>query len=206
MELSTITKQTMSSRDVAELTGKRHSDVLKDIDKMSNDLEKGNIPFVAKSTTYSVPYQSRGYREMLMDKETTMCLVSSYSHVLRMKVIQRWQELEEQQPKLPDFTNPAEAARAWASEYEAKVAEIAAHNETKLELEDKTIQLDESKEWFSIKRVAKHNDMNWRELSWRKLKATGLPTKHIFDANYGKVNAYHIDAWEAIYPELELPF
>lgn len=34
----------------------------------------------------------------------------------------RWQELESQAskppPALPDFTNPAEAARAWALQYE----------------------------------------------------------------------------------------
>jgi len=35
--------------------------------------------------------------------------------------------LKQQAPALPDFSNPAEAARAWASEYEARqVAEVKA--------------------------------------------------------------------------------
>lgn len=69
-------------------------------------------------------------------------------------------------------------------------------------------QLDVSKEWFSIKRVALHNGITFRDISWRKLKAAsssvGREVKKIFDANYGEVNAYHEDAWEAAYPELEL--
>jgi len=69
-------------------------------------------------------------------------------------------------------------------------------------------QLDVSKEWFSIKRVALHNGITFRDISWRKLKAASLSVgrevKKIFDANYGEVNAYHEDAWEIAYPELEL--
>ena len=69
-------------------------------------------------------------------------------------------------------------------------------------------QLDVSKEWFSIKRVALHNGITFRDISWRKLKAAsssvGREVKKIFDANYGEVNAYHEDAWEIAYPELEL--
>lgn len=48
-------------------------------------------------------------------------------------------------PALPDFTNPAEAARAWATEYEQRVtaqkalsAEHDAHNETRLALTAET--------------------------------------------------------------------
>lgn len=69
-------------------------------------------------------------------------------------------------------------------------------------------QLDVSKQWFSIKRVALHNGITFRDISWRKLKAAsssvGKEVKKIFDANYGEVNAYHEDAWEIAYPELEL--
>lgn len=32
----------------------------------------------------------------------------------------------------------------------------------------------------------------------------GIGVKKIFDANYGEVNTYHVKAWEAAYPELEL--
>ena len=78
------------------------------------------------------------------------------------------------------------------------------HKQTRAALEDKTIQLDENKSWYSVKRVAKINGVNWREISWRKLKNTSeymrYETKKIFDANYGNVNAYHIDVWRQEYP------
>lgn len=32
----------------------------------------------------------------------------------------------------------------------------------------------------------------------------GYGVKKIFDANYGEVNTYHRDAWEAAYPEYEI--
>lgn len=69
-------------------------------------------------------------------------------------------------------------------------------------------ELDRSKEWFSIKRVAAINGVNWKTFNWRKLKKIsdeiGQPSRKIFDANYGEVNIYHAKAWEKAYPEYEL--
>ena len=68
------------------------------------------------------------------------------------------------------------------------------------------IHLDKSKQWYSVKRVAKLNGISWKKISWRKLIKTSeymqIETKKIFDANYGEVNAYHIDVWRHEYPEL----
>jgi prophage antirepressor-like protein len=87
--------------------------------------------------------------------------------------------------------------KAYESEKKAK-------KEAKLKLEEKTLQLDENKKWFTIKRVASLNHRNWRLFNWKKLKNTsdylGIEVKKIFDANYGNVNAYHIDVWRHEYP------
>ena len=70
------------------------------------------------------------------------------------------------------------------------------------------IQLDESKDYYSIKRVAFLNNISWKTLDWRKLKREsnfqGRDIVKIFDANYGEVNTYHRSVWEAIYPNLIL--
>lgn len=69
-------------------------------------------------------------------------------------------------------------------------------------------ELDYSKEWYSIKRVANLNGVSHKRFDWRRLKQASLnvdrPPKKIFDANYGEVNTYHKTAWEKAYPKYEL--
>lgn len=69
-------------------------------------------------------------------------------------------------------------------------------------------QLDTSKDWYSIKRVAALNGVSFKTFDWRKLKRVGeqmgYEVKKIFDANYGEVNTYHRCVWEVAYPQYEL--
>lgn len=86
---------TMSSREIAELTGKQHKDVLADCRKMFEAL---NI----QSADFSADYKDskgRTYQEFLLDQDLTMTLVMGYSIELRHKVAKRWRELEEQAKK-----------------------------------------------------------------------------------------------------------
>lgn len=119
-------------------------------------------------------------------------------------------------PAIPDFTNPAEAARAWALQYEARVhaeatkAEIGHRREatamnTASQATKKAnrleVELDRSKEYATIKRM----EMLYHgtSFSWRLLKSAsadiGIPPIDVFDANYGTVKAYHADAWAEAY-------
>lgn len=111
------------------------------------------------------------------------------------------------QDGLPNFNNPAEAARAWADEYERNQALTLENKEAKLQLELKTEQLDESKEWYSIKRWSKENGVNWRKVSWRRMKVIsyelGYEVKKIFDANYGQVNIYNVNVFKAYFNKCE---
>lgn len=99
----------MSSREIAELTGKRHDNVTADIRTMLGELGltspefSGHLP-----DSYGRPQQV--YH---LPNDLTLTLVASYSAALRHRVVSRWMELEMDSPKLPDFTNPAEAARAY---------------------------------------------------------------------------------------------
>jgi len=120
------------------------------------------------------------------------------------------------QQAIPDFSNPAAAARAWADEVEAKMlaiatkAEIGSRREAtsmatasvqtkranKLELE-----LDKSKEYYTIKRVSMLN--HGQPYNWRHLKSAGkdlgIEPEDVFDQNYGTVKAYHKDVWKEAY-------
>lgn len=123
MQLSTIANtnvQTMSSREIAELTGKRHQDVKRDIVNMFKHLKEDARTF---AHTYT-DSQNRQQIEFNLNKELTFTLVTGYNVKLRLAIIKRWQELEAKQQQnllvLPNFTDPAEAAIAWATEYKAK--------------------------------------------------------------------------------------
>lgn len=76
------------------------------------------------------------------------------------------------------------------------------------ECEELRQELDYSKDWYSIKRVAAMNGVDWKSFDWRRLKQKsiqlGYGVKKIFDANYGEVNTYHREVWESVYPEYEI--
>ena len=77
-----------------------------------------------------------------------MILASGYDALLREKIINRWEELEIQVRKneiiMPNFSNPAEAARAWADQYEKNLA-LEAHNK---ELKEENQHLAPNGEYF----------------------------------------------------------
>ena len=81
---------TMSSREIAELTGKRHDQVLVDIRKLLQSLE-------IDAPEFSGAYvDSRGNSQPCFNlpKRETFILMTGYSIPARAKVIDRWQELE----------------------------------------------------------------------------------------------------------------
>ena len=142
--------KTMTSLEIAELTNKTHSHVLRDIRKMVEEL---NDPFM-DSEQYQVVMNDKGQTsEILLDRELTETLITGYSVVIRRAVIKRWKELEEQvaAPVLPNFNNPVEAARAWANEVEQKQLVI----EQVVVLEEQNAVLTPKGQFFDT--VAKSN-------------------------------------------------
>lgn len=71
------------------------------------------------------------------------------------------------------------------------------------EVERLKIKLDLSKDYASIKKVAKATGKHEKDYSWRLLKgvseALGLERKNVDDENYGEVKAYHKQAWREAY-------
>jgi phage regulator Rha-like protein len=81
---------TMSSREIAELTGKRHPDVTRDIEKMLNELRED----VSKFAHIYLDTMNRQQTEYKLDRELTDTLLTGYSAVARRRVVARWRELE----------------------------------------------------------------------------------------------------------------
>lgn len=86
MTMTTInTTLTMTSREIAELTGKRHADVMRDIRNMFEELEIAKEGYEQNCVH---PQNGQTYQIFNLDKDLTMCLVTGYSVKLRMAVIQ----------------------------------------------------------------------------------------------------------------------
>ena len=136
-------KQTMSSLEIAQLTGKPHNDVMKAIRAMEPSWEKVSQGKFSLSSR-KVEQPNGGIREYPCYELTkTECLyvATKFNDEARAKLVLRWEELEQKQRaqmlQLPDFTDPAEAAMAWAKEYKEKKV-LAIENK---KLEEENIQL-----------------------------------------------------------------
>lgn len=102
----------MSSREIAQLTEKRHDHIIRDIRRMLEDLGEeigapkfggtsSEVPTVQgfKESVY-LDVQGKERPEILLNFELTMTLISGYNVVLRNRIIKRWQELELQQQQI----------------------------------------------------------------------------------------------------------
>ncbi len=78
---------TMSSLEIAGLTGKRHDNILRDIRRMADDLGL-SLKIEEKATS------GRPLTVAKLPKRETLILVSGYSTELRARIIDRWMELE----------------------------------------------------------------------------------------------------------------
>ncbi|OHC34957.1 MAG: DNA-binding protein [Pseudomonadales bacterium RIFCSPLOWO2_12_60_38] len=101
----------MSSREIAELTGSSHDNVLKTIRSL---VVKGVVS--SNDTPYVHAQNGQVYREFLLTQRDTLVVVSGYSVELRAKIIDRWQELEAQVGKFQIPATYAEALQAAADQ------------------------------------------------------------------------------------------
>lgn len=143
-----IKKETMTSLEIAEVTGKQHAHVMRDI---RNLLEQGVSESNFGLSSYKQPQPNGGTKDVpcyVLTKKGCLILASGYDALLREKIINRWEELEYQVRKneivMPNFSNPAEAARAWADQYEKTLA-LEASNKA---LEEKNEILTPKGEYF----------------------------------------------------------
>lgn len=114
-------EMTMSTKEISDLTGKRHDNVMADARKMLGEIGSPEI-----SGGY-LDKQDRTQPFLLLNKDETICLVAGYSTELRFRIVKRWRELEEaQKPAIPQTYAAAllEAGRL-AMELEQAEAQLA---------------------------------------------------------------------------------
>lgn len=97
--------KTMSSREIAELTGKQHGHVMRDIKTLIKQGAINQSNFGLADYTDAKGEKRPMY---LLDFDATMTLVTGYNAVLRAKVIKRWRELEEGTAKPIIYPSPSQ--------------------------------------------------------------------------------------------------
>lgn len=125
---------TMSSREIAELCEKRHDHVLRDIEKMLQDIDAPNFGAVDFEAKYQ-DGKGEWRKEYRLPKDLTVTLITGYRADLRYKVVKRLEELEGQAKAM--LTGPQLMAaalieadvtmRAQAVQIETMKADVAAH-------------------------------------------------------------------------------
>lgn len=221
MEVQVIhSQQTMTSREMADLTEKRHDNVKRTIDMLaaSGVISQPQIEDGAKSANGTVEKQYR------IGKRDSYIIVAQLSPEFTARLVDRWQELE-QKAAAPAQTSlsvmeilqiamTAEQGRLKAIEERDQAIETKALIGSKREAtamltasqavkraNKLEIELDRAMQYASVKRMEML--YHGQQFSWRHLKSVsaemGIPAIDIFDANYGTVKAYHKEVWHEAY-------
>ncbi len=124
-ELTTITMTTtMTSKEMADLTEKRHDNVKRTIETLANQ------GVISRPQIEEVKIQRERREESVtqyrIGKRDSYIIVAQLSPEFTARLVDRWQKLEEAAAKpaaaLPDFTDPVVAAQAWIDQFKAKQA------------------------------------------------------------------------------------
>ena len=87
--------QTMGSREIAELCGKSHRHVLRDVEKLNLNYERLSLPKIEQGYYTTPKTGSQQHREFYLTKEQTLDLVTGYNVEIRININRRWLALEQ---------------------------------------------------------------------------------------------------------------
>lgn len=195
---SVDTPLTMSSLEIAELTGKLHTNVMRDIRKMIADLNEGGE---LKFESSYLSEQNKRLKCFALPRRETDVLLTGYNTPLRAKVIDRWRELEAQvaKPAPASLDDPA-ALRGLLLGYTEKVIQLehkVAEDAPKVQVFSKLI---EQKGVVSFQKFCTQLNLHqrkikeWlRDIGWLRSdqwEVNPLPTAKAVDAGYCEVKRF----------------
>lgn len=185
MTMTQVATLTMSSREIAGLTGKRHDNVM----VLCRSLRDMGVCPEIQETPYVNEQNGQTYLECRLGKRDSLVLIARISPEFTAAVVDRWQELEAQQsPKVPQTYAQAllEAGRlAQLAEEQAQQLALAA---PKVEFVERFVQSSSGSKGFrEVCKLLKANEAEFRAF---------VMDRRIMYRLGGKLTAYqcHIDA------------
>lgn len=137
MEVLTLKEKTgelrMSSREIAELTGKQHGHVMRDIRNMEPAWEK--ITQSKFGLSEYVDSTGRKLPEYQLNKDETLYVATKYNDETRAKLIMRWKQLEVENVELKSKLNSK--TYTIPEDYAEALLRIVDHVRTEKELTSK---------------------------------------------------------------------
>ena len=193
----TITaKETMTSVEIAEITGKEHKNVLVDIDNL---LEKGVSRLNFQPSNYTTD-RGKTYRCFELTKKGCLILASGYDAVLREKIINRWEQLETEKrnggfviPKTLSQALMLAAKQAEQIEQQQKLLEV---QKPKVEFFDSVadsktaVPMNDVAKVLSIKGYGRNNLFEYLRNN-KVLMNNNRPYQKYIDAGYFRVIEQH---------------
>lgn len=164
---------TMTSKEIADYSGKQHKDVLEAIRNMEPAWEKVNgrrFPLVEY-------IDAKGEKRPMYELSKTECLyiATKFNDEARAKLVLRWEELETK--NVVDFSNPntiLQLAQNWAEEQNKRIAaeKTIKMLQPKADLMDKVLDADEK---IDIGQAAKILELPFgRNTMFEKLREMGI--------------------------------
>lgn len=212
MQLSIVSTQTMSSREIAQLIEKQHSHIKISAERLE---EKGVIGTLS---VREFTHNGNVYTEYLLNKRDSLILVAQNCPQFTARIVDRWQELEAKQ-----VTSVAMLSRMDILKLalEAEEARIKAEEErdhavkTKMQISDKktatamatasaavreTNKLKEQLGFCSKQAtVIAVENATRQKFNWTKLKAwckqNNTQPVSVPDARFGEAKAWPAGAW-----------
>lgn len=149
-------QEVMTSLQIAEITGKQHSHVMRDIRLLCQQLDnEGESNFGLANYNDE---QGKERPMYIMDKKGSLCLASGYDAKLRMSIINRWEELELNKPQFEIPTTLSGALMLAAKQAEQIEAQqiLITEQAPKAEFYDAVV---DSKDAIDMAQVAKTLNM-----------------------------------------------
>ena len=165
-------EKTMSSLEIAKLTGKTPGNINRDIKILCEQLGYSNLNSEQNQGVTFVYNERNQIKEILLDKDHALTLVTGYDAKIRMSINRRWQELESKQ----QFNIPKTLSEALllAGNLAAENEKLTLQIEEQVEIiEHKDFKIESDKPKVEFAEAVKNLDKACTVAAFAKVLGTG---------------------------------